>query len=742
MTIRIWNARNGAQFDGTGFGAPRAAERFLAGVVHDSPSAKDRLAAKSDAEKLAELIAAATTSPPLAIALIGDWGAGKSSVMLQIQEKVKEHADMARKNPGLSLFAGNVRQVSFNAWHYCDDRLWSGLAEHLFRTLAADDPEPDDTTGADAGPARRAELGARLVKLDEERKHLDEALSAVADARQPTGWLGRIDSPGYISRVATSASRELVREVRSDPWPLLAWAALGGAAYGAWSLWGSAIGAAVTAAAVIVAPAAAVIQRLRKWRDKETGIAAGLNKHLEDRRRAVQQEMASVREHLALVDATARLSAFLDDRASPHAYREFRGLIGQVRSDLERLAESLDRARGEWKVSRSSAAAPLERIVLYIDDLDRCPPPRVVEVLEAIHLMLTLNLFVVVVAVDARWLITSLECHYQQMFGAAKDPTAAPAAEVAYTAPDAGPASPVDYLDKIFQIPYVLAPPPAGAMESYMAWLLSSAATPTADVTPDAQDGAAGGPWSSPPSLDADHAMAEDGQPRGDTVGEAAARPGHGGPGHGESGRTSSGGSGRGGREERPRGRTAGEQGTGVRGLRPRQLQLNQPEIEFMKRLGPVMPTPRAAKKLANLYRLVRIGITDEDLAGFLGSESGEGGGPYQVVQILLAVLVASPVSAQHVFQEITTAPDGSDILTVLDTASEFTRGGFCDRIRAELTRIAEATPTLTNTEEFRRWCPALARYSFHTRTMAGEPPPPGRGGPPGPRERPQAPDP
>ena len=738
MTIRIWNARNGAQFDGTGFGAPLAAGRSLAGVVHDSPSAKDRLAAKSDAEKLAELIGAATTSPPLAIALIGDWGAGKSSVMLQIQEHVKEHAEMARQNPGLSLFAGNVRQVSFNAWHYCDDRLWSGLAEHLFRTLAADDPGADDTTGADAGAARRAELGARLARLGEERKHIDEALSAVADARQPTGWLSRIDSPGYISRVATATSRELVREVRADPWPLLTWAALVGAAYGAWSLWGSAIGAAAAATAVVVAPAAAVIQRLRKWRDKETGIAAGLNKRLEDRRRAVQQEMASVREHLALVDATARLSAFLDDRASPHAYREFRGLIGQVRSDLERLAESLDRARGEWKISRSSAAAPLERIVLYIDDLDRCPPPRVVEVLEAIHLMLTLDLFVVVVAVDARWLITSLECHYQEMFGAVKDPTAMPAAEVPYPAPDAGPASPVDYLDKIFQIPYVLAPPPPEAMESYMAWLLSPEATPTAGVAPGGQDGAAGGPWSSAPGSAADHTMAEDGQPRGDSVGEAAEA----GPGHGESGRTSSGGFGRGGREERPSGWAAGEQSTGVRGLRPRQLQLNQPEIEFMKRLGPVMPTPRAAKKLANLYRLVRIGIKDEDLAGFLGSESGEAGGPYQVVQILLAVLVASPVSAQGIFRDIGTAPDDSNILTVLAGASEFTGGGFCDRIRAELARIAETTPMLTNIEEFRKWCPALARYSFHTRTLAGEPPPPGHGGPRGPRERLQAPNP
>ncbi len=44
----------------------------------------------------------------------------------------------------------------------------------------------------------------------------------------------------------------------------------------------------------------------------------------------------------------------------------------------------------------------LNRIVLYIDDLDRCPPKRVVEVLQAVHLLLAFELFVVVVGVDAR----------------------------------------------------------------------------------------------------------------------------------------------------------------------------------------------------------------------------------------------------------------------------------------------------------------------------------------------------
>lgn len=61
-----------------------------------------------------------------------------------------------------------------------------------------------------------------------------------------------------------------------------------------------------------------------------------------------------------------------------------------------------EEAAGE-AVDTGSSPKPVERIVLYIDDLDRCPPKRVVEVLEAVHLLLAFPLFVVVVGVDVRW---------------------------------------------------------------------------------------------------------------------------------------------------------------------------------------------------------------------------------------------------------------------------------------------------------------------------------------------------
>ena len=94
-----------------------------------------------------------------------------------------------------------------------------------------------------------------------------------------------------------------------------------------------------------------------------------------------------------------------------------------------------DTARGEieWALPR------IDRIVLYIDDLDRCPADRVVEVLQAVHMLLTFPLFVVVVGVDARWISSSLDKEHTDLFAM-------------------GSVHPHDYLEKIFQIPYWIEP--------------------------------------------------------------------------------------------------------------------------------------------------------------------------------------------------------------------------------------------------------------------------------------------
>ena len=128
-----------------------------------------------------------------------------------------------------------------------------------------------------------------------------------------------------------------------------------------------------------------------------------------------------------------------------------------------------------------------ERIILYIDDLDRCPPDKVVEVLQAIHLFLYFPLFVVVVAVDARWVSRSLMVRYKDLLS--DDRTAeieigkshTPAAD----GPAKRPADAQDYLEKLFQLLYWVRWMDAAASKKFVEGLAGSfvkAASPPPDV--------------------------------------------------------------------------------------------------------------------------------------------------------------------------------------------------------------------------------------------------------------------
>jgi hypothetical protein len=100
--------------------------------------------------------------------------------------------------------------------------------------------------------------------------------------------------------------------------------------------------------------------------------------------------------------------------------------------------------------------------VLYIDDLDRCTPAQVIDVLQAVHLMLALDLFVVVVGVDPRWLLHSLRDRYRTILSrddGVRVPDRADADGGGFR--DEGfeqmwRTTPQDYLEKIFNIPFVL----------------------------------------------------------------------------------------------------------------------------------------------------------------------------------------------------------------------------------------------------------------------------------------------
>lgn len=94
-----------------------------------------------------------------------------------------------------------------------------------------------------------------------------------------------------------------------------------------------------------------------------------------------------------------------------NAIEQWQASKEQVRSDyfgwLNELQKALDDVRRD---------DPDRRIVMLIDDLDRCLPPKVVEVLESIKVMLDVSGFVFVLALDELVVEQAIQSYYGQNY--------------------------------------------------------------------------------------------------------------------------------------------------------------------------------------------------------------------------------------------------------------------------------------------------------------------------------------
>jgi hypothetical protein len=141
----------------------------------------------------------------------------------------------------------------------------------------------------------------------------------------------------------------------------------------------------------------------------------------------------------------ANLMDFVQSRLDAATYENQLGLMHQVRQDIDELTYSLvDSARPEV----FPRGKP--RVILYIDDLDRCPPARVIEVLEAIQLLLSTKLFIVILGLDTRYVTRALEKEYKEILQHEGDPSG------------------LDYIEKIIQIPYRVRPIESENLQKYL----------------------------------------------------------------------------------------------------------------------------------------------------------------------------------------------------------------------------------------------------------------------------------
>lgn len=129
---------------------------------------------------------------------------------------------------------------------------------------------------------------------------------------------------------------------------------------------------------------------------KHLGIIASIRKDFEQLAQIMQEEKdesEASRDYEAERQAyAARLQALLDvaKLKGEESATEEEGLLADEEEDLQKEIKSFEGPRSDQDLRF------FRRIVLYIDDLDRCPPDKVVDVLQACHLLLCFPLFVVV----------------------------------------------------------------------------------------------------------------------------------------------------------------------------------------------------------------------------------------------------------------------------------------------------------------------------------------------------------
>jgi polyhydroxyalkanoate synthesis regulator phasin len=735
-----------------------APELFVAGYTSDTIDvAHDFLDIREDVQTLAAVMLAKEVKPPLAIGLFGDWGSGKSFFMQSMKAIAEKIAADAENTPN-SKFCSSVVPVEFNAWHYADSNLWASLVAHILERLAihvcpqgltaeeqlarllkdlesaklAVAQAEDERRSADQDiESRQAEL--QRLQLQRQQKEVELRDLRLADLRTlftdkpevkkafdqslermgiPSAVTNLSDLNQAMSEVNSLHGRvaALVLSIfQSKNWALVLLLVVAVIAVPSLAKWASGhfaqsfvlIGQVVAEIGVILTGIATFLKNASGY--VSTGLKnvenakKEIDKLLEEKRKtpsptetALQEKIANLKvqeeqtasrmraatekvidleQRIALLQENRSLTRFVSERTRSDDYRKHLGLISTIRRDFEELNKRLT------SPSQRQGNGRVERIILYIDDLDRCPADKVVDVLQAVHLLLAYPLFVVVVGVDPRWLAHSLTTTYTAF------KSSEGLIERAGTVPldsELWRATPQNYLDKIFQIPFSLRPMTAAGYSDLVKGLFSPtgpeprpAPAPRPEVKP--------APSPQPVEL----------------VSPPPPVPPEPNP---------------------PQSPPAGNSLTGILepnfAIHEEALTVSPVEEAFAERLYRPLPTPRATKRFANIYRILKAPISLDDLPLFEGTEQAPG--TFQVPMLLLAILVGMPAVAGDLFPKLyRRSLNGSDPLDNLDSVIPQDFQAQKDALLELMNEIRSEDAFPRAAATFAYWLPRVSRFSF-----------------------------
>jgi len=525
--------------------APETNITTIAGIHSDIDDGEDYFDIRKDVHAFARVMAAKSFEPPLAIALLGKWGSGKSFFMKKLKDGIQ---NLSSLNPEKGFCEG-IAHVHFNAWSYMDANLWASIVTRIFEGLneyIKNDTKANSfkkeiekklTQNLNIAKEEIATLekqnkniNAQIEKLTIEKRTAEVNLKEKIKAIRTTtikAIIENVDDNFKVTEQIDDALKnnktfinstdrlkkivpeqywmnpdELYKQIKSK------YTFIKTFFYGE-NWWKNCLWLAGLLIIVLYTPIFTFIATLLlSWQDftltpktwtlitfvgticvrgidtykklktliapfwkikinyeteKENALfefnqqEKALNLEIENSKNeinAINEQIskaivikASIEFKLENALSTEALYSFIERRANSEDYKKHLGIVSIIRKDFEVLSDLLVDHKQETDKNVESKEFnemfnnPLERIILYIDDLDRCPEERVVEVLEAVNLLMAFPLFVVVVGVDPRWVKTALLKKYENQFN---------------NDVEDDKISPSNYLEKIFQVPFHL----------------------------------------------------------------------------------------------------------------------------------------------------------------------------------------------------------------------------------------------------------------------------------------------
>jgi KAP family P-loop domain len=423
----------------------------------------------------------------------------------------------------------------------------------------------------------------------------------------------------------------------------------------------------------------------------------------------VRGDIQRIQDSIDAIRAGKLVYDFVLERSADNGvYRSREGIVSIVRRDLETLSGLLVQWNNESEQGETAKKAateedglrplpeaaplapdeletlPLQRIVLYIDDLDRCPPERVTEVLQAVHLLLAFDLFVVVVAVDPRWLERSLERSYQKLIVAGSNGNDGFHHKAATAR---------DYLEKIFQVPFTIPRVDENGFDKLLDHHLKTRAQVKA-------------------------AAPQAGTERSRDAGDSGA----GDAGAGDAGETAAGDSGS--------AATAGDTTTAIDTAESVDFFIEEAEQTFARDLWHLFRTPRSIKRFANIYRLLRSTLSERPLEEYNAFVKDDRHAGHRAVLTLLAANTVYPrvttallraIVWPNLVPEKARPSEWTTLMQALrDPKSDFRKALDLDvEQEAELTRLLPVLNDVesqvpTSLEPYVKWASAIGRFSLY----------------------------